>query len=294
VKLLDFGISKVTTPGGHDQGMTRTTAIMGSPLYMSPEQIRSSKTVDARSDVWSLGVILHELLAGRPPFEGDGAPSVFASITADPPVPLQSVAPHVPAALAALVARCLEKSPDARPASVAELARGLLPFAPAEGRGSVERITTVLGESGATTIDPTSSLGHADTIHAATPLATGTDWGRTGERRAPRALSRPSLLAGAALLAVLAGVTGVLVLRPVTKAVEAPSSASAPAVDAAAPPPPSAPAAPAAAPAESASASASAPTPSASSSAPPQRRGGTRPAPAPPAPPTPDLRRTEF
>jgi serine/threonine-protein kinase len=296
VKVLDFGISKSVSADGSSETLTGPQGILGSPLYMSPEQIRSSKTVDARSDVWSLGVILHELLAGRPPFEGDGAPSVFASIAADPPVPLQSVAPHVPAALAALVARCLEKSPDARPASVGELARGLLPFAPAEGRGSVDRITTVLGQSGATTIDPTSSLGHADTIHAATPppLGTGTDWGRTGERRAPRSPSRPSPLAAAALLAVLAGVGVVLVLRPATRAVEAPSSASAPAVDAAAPPPPASTTAPPAAPAESTSA----PAPSASATAAP-RRSGTRPAPPPLSPPTPtpagaDLHRTEF
>ena len=94
VKLLDFGISKVAAvPGGApDGGMTSTQALMGSPLYMAPEQMRSSKNVDARADIWSMGVILYEMLGGRSPFEADTLPEVCARIMAEPPAPLTRLA----------------------------------------------------------------------------------------------------------------------------------------------------------------------------------------------------------
>jgi eukaryotic-like serine/threonine-protein kinase len=143
VKVLDFGISKLLETEGV-KGLTSTSATMGSPVYMSPEQIRSTKTVDARSDIWSLGVILFELLSGKPPFGGDGATGVLASILMDAPIPLKQAAPHVSADLAAVVASCLEKAVDNRPATVADLAFALLPFAGRNAKLSVERIANVL------------------------------------------------------------------------------------------------------------------------------------------------------
>ena len=76
IKVLDFGISKVNVPDTSDAGLTRTTAIMGSPFYMSPEQMRSSKDVDHRTDIWALGVILYELLTGTQPFNGETLPQL--------------------------------------------------------------------------------------------------------------------------------------------------------------------------------------------------------------------------
>src|SRR5512145_362635 len=85
VKLLDFGISKIP-PLAHEQGpVTLTNTVMGSPTYMSPEQLRSTKTVDARADIWSLGVVLHELLTGRCPFEADSMADLIALILHHPP-----------------------------------------------------------------------------------------------------------------------------------------------------------------------------------------------------------------
>ena len=88
VKVLDFGISKTTASAGINVSMTQTQAVMGSPRYMSPEQMRSSRAVDARTDVWAIGIILYELLSGEPPFSGESMTELCAQILQDTPAPL--------------------------------------------------------------------------------------------------------------------------------------------------------------------------------------------------------------
>ncbi len=99
--------------------------VMGSPHYMSPEQLHSSSNVDARSDIWSLGATLYELLSGNKPFQAPSVPALCARIQRDTPVPLHELRSDVPPALEAVVARCLEKDPRRRYPSVAGLARAL-------------------------------------------------------------------------------------------------------------------------------------------------------------------------
>ncbi|HXX69716.1 MAG TPA: protein kinase [Polyangiaceae bacterium] len=143
VKVLDFGISKAIDDGSQQASLTSTAMVMGSPLYMSPEQVRSTKNVDMRTDVWALGVILYELLAGGPPFEADTITGLCAKIVADPPVPLRTRRPDLPAALEAIVVRCLDKDAKKRPQSVAALATALRPFASADGKSAVERVARI-------------------------------------------------------------------------------------------------------------------------------------------------------
>jgi tRNA A-37 threonylcarbamoyl transferase component Bud32 len=153
IKVLDFGISKDTgrglAPGSNPPlSVTKTSAVMGSPLYMSPEQMRSAKGVDARSDIWALGVALYELLAGRVPFDGEAATEVVVKVTTQPPPPLRGFRPDVPAGLEAVVFRCLEKNREARYRDVAELAVALAEFAPSRARASIERITNTIQAAG--------------------------------------------------------------------------------------------------------------------------------------------------
>lgn len=129
IKVVDFGISKATLGDAEgDLSLTESAAILGSPLYMSPEQVRDSKSVDARADVWALGVVLYRLVSGAAPFEGSTFSSLCAAIAADPPVPLRERFPAVPPALEAVVTRCLAKEPDARFPDVAALAAALAPL----------------------------------------------------------------------------------------------------------------------------------------------------------------------
>jgi serine/threonine-protein kinase len=146
VKILDFGISKVTPlTGARDQTVTNTTAIVGSPLYMSPEQMKASKNVDRRTDIWSLGVILQELVSGAPSFVANTTAELCALVLTDKPTPLRSTLPDAPAGLEAIIERCLRKSPLDRYETVAELAMALEPFGPPSVKTSVERIVRLAG-----------------------------------------------------------------------------------------------------------------------------------------------------
>jgi serine/threonine protein kinase len=162
IKVIDFGISKVSRASGSAVPDTRTAAVMGSPPYMSPEQMRSAKDVTAQSDIWSLGVILFELMVGRTPFEAESVTELAIKVTNEPAPLLRGFRPEIPAGLEAAVLRCLEKDRRARFRNVAELARDLLPFAPARARASVDRIAGILQEAALSAQAPAGSLFHED------------------------------------------------------------------------------------------------------------------------------------
>lgn len=161
VKVLDFGISKVTGElmggPGNDARLTGESALIGSPLYMSPEQIRSARDVDARADVWALGVILHELLSRETPFIADNHAALLASIVADPPTLLREHRPDASPAIEAVIARCLEKDPSRRVQSVLELARALSAFAKEDAVPSVERALRAASRTSGASFTPVKS-----------------------------------------------------------------------------------------------------------------------------------------
>lgn len=147
VKVLDFGISKaaLSPDQAAPQNMTQTSSVLGTPGYMAPEQLRSSKHVDARTDIWALGVILHELLTGRLAFQGSTVPEVYTSILAGAPESLRSVRPDAPPQVEAIIFKCLEKDANRRFANVGEFGVALAPFASPAGRTSAERIGRITG-----------------------------------------------------------------------------------------------------------------------------------------------------
>jgi len=138
VKVLDFGISR-----GGARGMPTLTGsgLLGSPQYMSPEQWTDSRAVDARSDLWSLGVVLYEMLAGRRPFDGESFPAIFTAIANDAPPPLPRGL--VPAGLEEAVWRCLEKDKSRRFQDVASLASAIGPFGSPASRPLLDRIAHI-------------------------------------------------------------------------------------------------------------------------------------------------------
>ncbi len=249
-KVLDFGISKL--PEGTDPSITSTDASLGTPLYMSPEPVRSARDVDARSDVWALGVILYELLAGRPPFMGETVTATAAAIVADTPSDLAFLRPETPAALVAIVMRCLEKDPAERFADGAALLRALGPFA---GR-PVERAIA----RGADTLEDAGRAGPSATPRDAAAekqARTASEWERSASR--PPAPLRGALLALGILLVVIAS-AGALGLRAMRSGGANPSAASPP-------------------PAGTSALTTAAPSPSASNTTPPARGSAVETAP---------------
>jgi serine/threonine-protein kinase len=130
LKVLDFGISKLmdTTPGSL-RDLTRVGEVMGSPPYMSPEQLEEARSVDHRTDVWSIGVVLYELLSAEVPFPGHTVPAVFAAISVGSYDAVTELRPELPAELDTIISRCLERHAEARYQSMSELAAALAPYA---------------------------------------------------------------------------------------------------------------------------------------------------------------------
>jgi serine/threonine protein kinase len=140
VKVLDFGVSKHASSAGLSPSMTATSAILGSPLYMAPEQLRDAKSVDVRADVWAMGVVLYELLAGHLPFQADNVAELFVAVLEHAPPSLCAARADVPQALDDIVMRCLSRDVGARFQNVGELAAALEPFASTGTHPSVKHI----------------------------------------------------------------------------------------------------------------------------------------------------------
>jgi len=144
IKVLDFGISKNVARDEAATTLTVTSSILGSPTYMAPEQLRDAKSVDGRADIWSIGVVLYELLAGRLPFAAQNVADLFVAILERSPTSLRATRPDIPPALEGVVMRCLSRDTDARFGDAAALAEALAPFGPPGADSAVERIRRLL------------------------------------------------------------------------------------------------------------------------------------------------------
>jgi eukaryotic-like serine/threonine-protein kinase len=209
VKVLDFGISKVTgmAASGADLGMTKTTTIMGSPLYMSPEQMASSRDVDARTDIWALGAILFELLTGRVPFQADTITQLCAMILQQRAEPLRNSRPDAPEGLQTVIGRCLEKERNLRYSNVAEFANALAPYAPRRARLSIERVSRVVQAAGLAVSSHTIEESMPPSGQVA---STSAPWAATGTQKKGGGL-KVALVLGVLLLAGAAAAAVVLV-----------------------------------------------------------------------------------
>lgn len=146
-KVLDFGISKCSILGGTSASMTQTETRMGSPLYMSPEQMKSSKEVDAGTDIWALGVTIHELLTGKVPYSAQSLPELFHVVMTTPAPGIRSLRPDLPVALEKVVLKCLSKDRAHRYRSILELADALYPFGTQRARESRDHVARVVARS---------------------------------------------------------------------------------------------------------------------------------------------------
>lgn len=150
LKLLDFGVSKSLGESSLSHyALTKTAAVVGSPLYMSPEQLNSAKDVDARTDIWSLGALTYELVAGRPPFHGETIGQLVNAVLNGEPPTFKELGITAPGGLEAALRKALAKKREERFASVGEFATALGPFAPDDSI-SVSRILRIRSD----TLDP--------------------------------------------------------------------------------------------------------------------------------------------
>jgi eukaryotic-like serine/threonine-protein kinase len=157
IKLLDFGVSKIMF-GNADPQLTDTHSMIGSPAYMSPEQMRSTRDVDQRSDIWSLGAVLFEMVTGRVAWSGSTLGDVLLNVANEPAPTVRSFLPAAPAELDAAIARCLEKNPARRYQSVVDLALALHPLGTSRARAALDRVLRISGQN----LEPALTTQQAD------------------------------------------------------------------------------------------------------------------------------------
>jgi len=202
IKVLDFGISKQLAAEAVD--ITKTGEALGTPLYMAPEQMARMKSADARCDVWSMGVVLYELLTGTTPFHGSAITEIVARVLQEEALPPSQLRPDLPRDLDGVVIRCLQKRPEMRYPTIGDLAAALraltgvasegrasLPGAPAldlAGTGQSHSMHSLgaIGPAVAPTLDTATHRMASGSLAPVPAANTGAAWGATGQLRPTR------------------------------------------------------------------------------------------------------------
>ena len=223
IKVLDFGIAKTLEPETAESfALTSSEDVrLGSPTYMPPEQLQNPRDVDMRSDIWALGVTLHELVSGSPPFQGQTYAELLSRILAAPPESLKSRIPELtlPEGLSEIVAKCLEKKREDRYRNAAELATALAPFGSDDARLSLYRVT---GLSRSPNSPRSASSGPATVVSdliatcettMPVPVEPAQDPPASGSRRVSSGEARPKTLIVTLLGAIAALAVGLAVWR---------------------------------------------------------------------------------
>jgi eukaryotic-like serine/threonine-protein kinase len=221
VKVVDFGISKLTgASAGLEQGITVTGNVVGSPSYMSPEQMKSSNRIDHRTDVWSLGVVLYECVTGQLPFPATTYAEICLKVHQDEPLPPSVYGVNLPPGLEAIIHKCLAKDPEQRYATVGDLAAALSEFAPLPLWPSMQPVAPTdvsdAAQSGRATRRASGKPGRLSStqpgwVHSSPPL---------GGRR------RVSLILGAAALVLVSGAAWLVFPAKSAKLYDSSASAS--------------------------------------------------------------------
>ena len=237
VKVLDFGISKRLTQEGRQAARTNPSELLGSPLYMAPEQMRGSVDIDARADIWSLGVVLYELCTGQSPFFAESIPAICGRVIGIEPAAPRSLNPMLPSGLDDIIVRCLRKDRGERPTDVAELAAALAEFGSADAAAYASSALRVLSH---VSTDPSFDFQPVSeriptALSATLPVAGNAHSVRKPRRFQPRvqwvgvALAIATLLGGALTLRngeAREASLRVSAVQPVVKPAPLPSSAA--------------------------------------------------------------------
>jgi serine/threonine-protein kinase len=204
VKVIGFAIAKSPTADG--LSLSRTSTVIGSPLYMPPEQLRAARHADARSDIWALGAVLFELVTGRVPFAAESFSELCLKVARDPPPLPSSLKTDVSPALDAVVLRCLEKEPARRFQNVADLAAALEPLGSSDAKELAARVASVLG--GARNKPLPAVAPPSASVQILTPSA----WGQTSAEASDR--KRTWIIAVASTALGLGAIGAVFAIRP--------------------------------------------------------------------------------